>query len=491
MVALRIGGAHPDLLWLLPITAALLDGPETGAIVGFWAGLAFDLVLPTPFGLSALVGCVLGYAVGTLTAAVDPRAAWLKPVAALAGSVAADMLFAVLGAILGQDQMVQIDFVRLVLVVGVSSVVLVLPVNRLMRWALAGESNRRSLVSAQADSRPLVKRTLRHPIRGDRLHPKPVDAPGAAPLVAHRRAASRACGRARASTSPPSSARPRRRSRGPNLRLRIVGVVVLVLFGVLVLRLWTLQVVEGKSYAAAVTRNQVRVVSVPAPRGEIVDRNGTVLVSNTPQEEILLSAVRGDSRTPPSSGMVAALVGETPEAGAGLGQQQPVQPLRAGARGDRRVGGDGAVPPDAPVASTPASAWRRWPSARYPQGGTTGDPGPRLRRATSRRATWPRTPTRATRRGARSGSSGIEAQYEPYLRGVAGRQALSVDASGNVVGTLSTTGAQDRRHRRAQHRHRAAAGGPERPAAADPDRPQDGRHRRRTVSRPRPTAPSS
>ena len=66
MVALRIDGAHPDLLWLLPITAALLDGPETGAVVGFWAGLAFDLVLPTPFGLSALVGCLLGYAVGSL-----------------------------------------------------------------------------------------------------------------------------------------------------------------------------------------------------------------------------------------------------------------------------------------------------------------------------------------------------------------------------------------------------------------------------------------
>ena len=63
------------------------------------------------------------------------------------------MLFAVLGAILGQEQMVQIDFLALFLVVGVSSVVLVLPVNRLMRWALAGESNRRSLVSAQADSR--------------------------------------------------------------------------------------------------------------------------------------------------------------------------------------------------------------------------------------------------------------------------------------------------------------------------------------------------
>ena len=153
ILALRVGGAHPDLLWLLPITAALCDGPETGAIVGFWAGLAFDLVLPTPFGLSALVGCLLGYVTGSLTAAVDPRAAWLKPVAALAGSVAADMLFAVLGAIFGQEQMVQIDFVSLFLVVGISSVVLILPVNRLMRWALAGENNRRSLVSAQADSR--------------------------------------------------------------------------------------------------------------------------------------------------------------------------------------------------------------------------------------------------------------------------------------------------------------------------------------------------
>jgi rod shape-determining protein MreD len=153
MVALRIGDAHPDLLWLLPITAALLDGPETGAIVGFWAGIAFDLVLPTPFGLSALVGCLLGYATGTFTAAVDPRAAWLKPVAALTGSVAADMLFAVLGAILGQQQMVQVDFLSLFIVVAVSSVILVLPVSRLMRWALAGENNRRSLVSAQADSR--------------------------------------------------------------------------------------------------------------------------------------------------------------------------------------------------------------------------------------------------------------------------------------------------------------------------------------------------
>jgi rod shape-determining protein MreD len=146
----RISGIHPDVLWLLPITAALIAGPETGAIVGFWSGLAFDLFLPTPFGLGALVGCLLGYAAGSTTAAVDRRAVWLRPMAAVVGSVAADMLFSVLGAIFGQQQMVQVDFFSLFVIVALSSAVLVLPVNRLMRWALVAEGNRRTLVSAHS-----------------------------------------------------------------------------------------------------------------------------------------------------------------------------------------------------------------------------------------------------------------------------------------------------------------------------------------------------
>ncbi len=152
LVALRVHGVHPDIVWLLPITAALLDGPETGAIVGFWSGLAFDFVLPTPFGLSALVATLLGYAVGSLTTAADPRDWWLKPVAAFTGSVAADMLFAVLGAIVGQEQMVRVNFVALLVVVGVSSLVLAPVVYALMRWALSGESNRRSPVGAQSET---------------------------------------------------------------------------------------------------------------------------------------------------------------------------------------------------------------------------------------------------------------------------------------------------------------------------------------------------
>ena len=150
ILSIRIDGVHPDLLWLLPITAALLGGANVGALVGFWSGLAFDLVLPTPFGLSALIGCLLGYAMGAATVAMDKRAVWLRPVAAVVGSVAADMLFAVTGAVFGQSQMVRVNFVTLFLVVALSSLVLVLPVSRLMRWATSVDGQRRSLVSAQA-----------------------------------------------------------------------------------------------------------------------------------------------------------------------------------------------------------------------------------------------------------------------------------------------------------------------------------------------------
>ena len=55
--------------------------------------------------------------------------------------------------------------------------------------------------------------------------------------------------------------------------------------------------------------------------------------------------------------------------------------------------------------------------ADLPAGRDHGDPDSRLRRRHHLAPTSPRTRTRATPRAARSASPGIEAQYEPYLRG--------------------------------------------------------------------------
>src|ERR1700677_1269035 len=155
-----------------------------------------------------------------------------------------------------------------------------------------------------------MKRTLRHPIRGDHLHPKPPSR--LARLPTWRAQARQPRMRPRKSVNVASLVgSPEDEPSRPNLRLRVLGIVVVILFGILVLRLWTLQIIDGKSYAAAVTANQVRVVSVQAPRGQIVDRDDTVLVGNVPQQEILLSRVT-EMEDPAIIGQVAALVGETP-----------------------------------------------------------------------------------------------------------------------------------------------------------------------------------
>lgn len=135
----RIAGAHPDLMLLLPVGAALAVGTEAGAVVGFVAGMAADLLLPTPFGLSALVGCLLGFAIGAVTVSVDRTVWWLAPLSALAGSAAAVMLYAVLGAVLGQGQFLKVDLAAVVVVVSVTNAVLALPARRLVAWAIAPE----------------------------------------------------------------------------------------------------------------------------------------------------------------------------------------------------------------------------------------------------------------------------------------------------------------------------------------------------------------
>ena len=64
------------------------------------------------------------------------------------------------------------------------------------------------------------------------------------------------------------------------LRVAIVGGIALALFAIIFFRLWFLQVLSGDRYLAEANDNRVRDVTVAAPRGDIVDRNGTRLVDN-------------------------------------------------------------------------------------------------------------------------------------------------------------------------------------------------------------------
>ena len=61
---LRLLGVRPELLYLVTILVALQEGPNEGALVGFTAGLAQDMFLDQPKGITALTLTLLGYTVG-------------------------------------------------------------------------------------------------------------------------------------------------------------------------------------------------------------------------------------------------------------------------------------------------------------------------------------------------------------------------------------------------------------------------------------------
>src|SRR5262245_18202616 len=64
------------------------------------------------------------------------------------------------------------------------------------------------------------------------------------------------------------------------LRVAILGFIALAMFSIIFLRLWYLQVLSGNKYVEAAQNNRVREFQIVAPRGEIQDRNGNVLVGN-------------------------------------------------------------------------------------------------------------------------------------------------------------------------------------------------------------------
>ena len=69
-------------------------------------------------------------------------------------------------------------------------------------------------------------------------------------------------------------------------KIRWTVLLVTVVFALLLLRLWYLQVLEGRYYATLSASNRLRLRSVEAPRGFILDRSGEVIVENRPSFDV-------------------------------------------------------------------------------------------------------------------------------------------------------------------------------------------------------------
>lgn len=90
------------------------------------------------------------------------------------------------------------------------------------------------------------------------------------------------------STSVPSNPTPSK-SYFVGWRLWSVYGVVFTGFIILVIRLFTLQVIEGKDWSAQAYENRISSLSDPAPRGIIYDRNGYILARNIASYNVVIT----------------------------------------------------------------------------------------------------------------------------------------------------------------------------------------------------------
>jgi rod shape-determining protein MreD len=137
---LRIAGTHPDVMFLVAVAAGYVGGPGRGAVVGFGVGVAADLLVPTTFGMSALVGALLAYGIALATSSLVRSSIALQVVTGAVGTAAGLCLYATLGAVLGYPGMLTHDLVPALAVSTPVAAVFAVPAMRLVGWAIASES---------------------------------------------------------------------------------------------------------------------------------------------------------------------------------------------------------------------------------------------------------------------------------------------------------------------------------------------------------------
>jgi rod shape-determining protein MreD len=128
-----------DGLLLVAVCAGLAGGARSGAWVGFGTGLLADCFLASPFGLSALAGGLVGWAVGSLAGRLLRPGFWVLPATVLGASTGGVLLFAGLGTLLGEDGLVTGRLLGTALLVGVLNALLGPAALATTRWALGSE----------------------------------------------------------------------------------------------------------------------------------------------------------------------------------------------------------------------------------------------------------------------------------------------------------------------------------------------------------------
>lgn len=132
---LRVFGVMPDLGLVLTVAVACSLGADRGAVFGFVTGLAVDLFLSTPLGLSALTFALVGYGAGIVQGGLLRPSRWAPPIMGALAGVAGGALFVGIAAVAGREELLSLDSARVILVAGIYDAAIAFVVFPVARWA--------------------------------------------------------------------------------------------------------------------------------------------------------------------------------------------------------------------------------------------------------------------------------------------------------------------------------------------------------------------
>jgi len=220
-----------------------------------------------------------------------------------------------------------------------------------------------------------------------------------------------------------------------NLRVAILGAFALVIFSAIFFRLWYLEVLSGDRYLAEANNNQVREVTVQAPRGEIVDRNGKTLVNN---RTALALQVRTNELPGPQGARdevlarLAEVSGMTVEGIEKQIRQQTKESPASPVTLRRDVPYDLVYYLRENQGKFPGVSVDRVYVRSYPQGTLAAHLFGYVREVNAEQLEQPEY--RSLVPGDEVGQAGVEYEYDELLRGINGTTRVQVDASGSPTG---------------------------------------------------------
>jgi rod shape-determining protein MreD len=103
LARLTLLGVIPQLVLVVVVCLAYLEGERVGLVTGFFGGLLQDLLLPQSItGLTALVYTLIGYAVGIFRQYAPTESVWAPVFAVAIATTLAEFGYAFMAVMMGQ-----------------------------------------------------------------------------------------------------------------------------------------------------------------------------------------------------------------------------------------------------------------------------------------------------------------------------------------------------------------------------------------------------